>query len=129
MGQIVRVNQVAGQVDGVDISVTGLYLSPMTLQVKLERAEPVALRSDDAKPGTYSRWISALNVDRVTLTTKDGQTVPLIELGSTGSDQDLDIAFQMEEITSLEQFLGGTLTLRIGDGSVDIPLDGLVSAE
>ena len=76
-----------------------------------------------------SRWISALNVDRVTLTTKDGQTVPLIELGSTGSDQDLDIAFQMEEITSLEQFLGGTLTLRIGDGSVDIPLDGLVSAE
>ena len=65
----------------------------------------------------------------MTLTTKDGQTVPLIELGSTGSDQDLDIAFQMEEITSLEQFLGGTLTLRIGDGSVDIPLDGLVPAE
>ena len=129
MGQIVRVNQVAGQVDGVDISVTGLYLSPMTLQVKLERAEPVPLRSDDAKPGTYSRWISALNVDRVTLTTKDGQTIPLIELGSTGSDQDLDIAFQIEEITSLEQFLGGTLTLRVGDGSVDVPLDGLVPAE
>ena len=56
----------------MDISVTGLYLSPMTLQVKLERAEPVALRSDDAKPGTYIRWISALNVDRVTLTTKAG---------------------------------------------------------
>ena len=50
-------------------------------------------------------------------------------MGSTGSDQDLDIAFQMEEITSLEQFLGGTLTLRIGDGSVDVPLDGLVPAE
>lgn len=129
MGQILPVNQVAGQVDGVDISVTELYLSPVTLQMELKRAVPVPLHSDNAVKGLYGRWVSAVNVDRVTLTTKDGQTVPLIELGSTGGDQYQDVAFQLEEITSLEQLLGGTLTLRIGDGSVDIPLDGLVPAE
>jgi len=127
MGRIIPVNQVAGQVDGVDISVTKCYLSPMTLQIQLERAVPVSLRSDNAEPGAYGRWISAINADRVTLTTKDGQSILLAELGGTASDQDSSTMFQLKQITSLEQLQ--TLTLRVGDGSVDIPLEGLIPAE
>lgn len=129
IGRSIPLNRVVGQVDDVDISVTEIYLSPLTLQIELERDVPVPLHSDESKPGQYSRWVSAINVDRVTLTTKDGQTVPLMELGGTGDNQNLKQSFQLDEITALEDLEGGTLNIRIEGGSVDIPLDGLVPAE
>lgn len=122
MGRSMQMNQVAGQVDDVNIAVTNIYLSPMMLQLQLERETPVPLHSPEAVGGTYARWISALNIDGVTLTTKDGQTVPLTDMGNTGSDRELNCSFLLNEITDLAQLQ--TLTLRIGEGSIDIPLDG-----
>lgn len=127
MGRSIPLNQVAGQVDGVNISVTDLYLSPMSLQIRLERETPVPLHSDDAIPGTYAHWVTVLDIDRVTLTDKDGQTIPLTDLGSVASDRDQNCSFQLGEITDLAQLQ--TLTLHVGDGSIDIPLDTLSSAE
>lgn len=94
----------------------------MTLQLQLERETPVPLHSPEAIGGVYARWISALNVDGLTLTTKDRQTVPLTDMDNTGSDRELNCGFQLNEITDLVQLQ--TLTLRIGEGSIDIPLDG-----
>lgn len=127
MGQSIEMNQVAGQVDDVNIAVTGIYLSPMSLQIQLEREVPVPLHSDEAREGVYSHWVSSLNVDRVTLTNKDGQVIPLIDLGGAASDQAQNCSFQLSEITDPASLQ--TLTLRIGDGSIDIPLDDLMSAE
>ena len=129
MGQSIQLNLVAGQVDDVDISVTEIYLSPLTLQIELERAVPVPLHSDESEPGLYTHWLSAINSDRVTLTTKSGQTIPLMGLGSTGGNQYQKQSFQLAEITALEDLEGGTLNIRIEGGSVDVPLDGLVLAE
>ena len=129
MGQSIQLNLVAGQVDDVDISVTEIYLSPLTLQIELERAVPVPLHSDESKPGLYTHWLSAINSDRMTLTTKGGQTIPLVGLGSTGGNQHQKQSFQLAEITALEDLEGGTLNIRIEGGSVDIPLDNLVPAE
>lgn len=127
MGQSIQMNQVAGQVDDVNIAVTGIYLSPMSLQIRLERETPVPLHSDGAIDGVYGRWISALNVERVTLTNKDGQEIPLSDLGGVASDREQSCSFQLSEITDLAQLQ--TLTLRIGDESIDISLDDLMSAE
>ena len=123
MGRSMQVDQVAGQVDDVNISVTDIYLSPMTLQFHLERETPVQLHSPEAVGGVDGRWISAVNVDGVTLTTKDGKTVPLTDMGSTVSDREQDRSFQLNEITDLTQLQ--TLTLRVGESNFDIPLDGL----
>ena len=122
MGRSMQMNQVVGQVDDVNIAVTNIYLSPMTLQLQLERETPVPLHSPEAVGGVFGRWVSALNVDGVTLTTKDGQTVPLTDMGNTGGDQELNCSFLLNEITDLAQLQ--TLTLCIGEGSIDIPLDG-----
>lgn len=126
IGRNIPVNQIAGQVDSVNIAVTDVYLSPMTLQIRLERETPVPLHSDEAGSGVYGRWVCALNADRVSLTTKDGQSVPLTDLGSVSSDREQNCSFQLNEITDLTHLQ--TLILRIGDGSVEIPLDGLTQA-
>ena len=129
IGRSIPLNQVAGQVDDVDISVTEIYLSPLTLQIKLERAVPVPLHSDESKPGLYTRWLSAIDSDCITLTTKEGQTIPLMQLGGTGDNQNQEQSFQLAEITALEDLEGGTLNLRINGNSVDIPLESLVPAK
>ena len=123
MGRSMQMDQVVGQVDDVNIAVTNIYLSPMTLQLQLERETPVPLHSPESIGGVYARWIASLNVDGVTLTTKDGQTVPLTDMGNTGSDRQLNCSFLLDEITDLAQLQ--TLTLRIGEGSLNIPLDNL----
>lgn len=128
IGQRARPNQVAGHLDGADITVTEVYLSPMTLQIQLLRETPVPRHSAGATE-IYQRWVSAISGDRVTLTTKDGQPVPLTELGGSSGDQEQNISFQLDEVTALEDLRGGTLTLRIGGGSVDIPLNDLAPAE
>lgn len=129
MGRSIQLDQVAGHLDGADITVTEVYLSPMTLQIKLERETPVAAYGDKSGTEVSSRWYSAVSGGRVTLTTGDGQSIPLTELGGSGSKTDQDASFQLGEITGLDRLQGGTLTLRIGDESCDIPLDGLAPAE
>lgn len=128
IGQSQQVDIIAGTLDDVNIKLTEIYLSPMTLT--LEREVPLADEvPDEEAERVYSRWISALNITRVTLKDRDGQEIPLVEIGGAIGDQEHHSTFRFAEITSLEQLQGGTLTLRIGDGSVDVPLEGLAPVE
>lgn len=104
-----------------DPVVKEIYLSPMNIHLSMS--------------------LENLNKERldkgVTLTSPDGQTISARQVfgGGTGTGvgdlswQRRSGTFQLTEVTDPAQFQGGTLTLRIGGGSVDIPLDGLIPAE
>ena len=98
----------------------------MTLRIQLESETPIPQKFGG---GIGNRWISLLTSDTVTLTTRDGRTVPLVEQGGSTGNQDQDRMFRLDEITALEDLEGGTLTLCIGDGRVDVPLKDLLPAE
>lgn len=126
MGRSIQPNQAVGALDGIGITLTELYLSPMTLRIQLESETPIPQKFGG---GIGNRWISLLTSDTVTLTTRDGRTVPLVEQGGSTGNQDQDRMFRLDEITALEDLEGGTLTLCIGDGRVDVPLKDLLPAE
>lgn len=123
MGQSMSLNRTVGQVDGVDIAVTEVYLSPMTLQLHMEHG-PTADYVD-----LFRSLLRVFGPDDVTLTAKDGKTVRMAEYDPSANDVEQDWSFRLDEIIDPSQFQGGTLTLNIGDESVDIPLDGLVPVE
>lgn len=119
MGWSMPLNQTVGQIDGVDIAVTEVYLSPMTLQIHMEHDYADLFRD----------LLQVFDADDVTLTARDGKTVRMAEYDPSANDVEQDWSFRLNEIIDPSQFQGGKLTLRVGDGSVDIPLDGLVPAE
>ena len=119
MGQSMSLNQTVGQIDGVDIAVTEVYLSPMTLQLHMEH--------DYAD--LFRELLQVFDADDVTLTAKDGKTVLMAEYDPSANDVEQNWSFRLNEIIDPSQFQGGTLTLNIGGESVDIPLDELVPAE
>lgn len=126
MGRSIQPNQIVGQLEGVNIAMTELYLSPMTLRLQLESETPIPQQFGG---GIGTRWVQLVNSDKVTLTTKDGETIPLTDLGGSAGDQNQDWMFRLDEITALEDLEGGALNIRIEGGSVDIPLDGLAPVE
>ena len=126
MGRSIRPNQAVGQLDSINITMTELYLSPMTLRVQLESETPIPQKFGG---GIGNRWTQLVNSDNVTLTTRSGKTIPLTDLGGSTGDQDKDWMFRLEEITALEDLECGSLNIRIEGGSVDIPLYILVPAE
>lgn len=95
-----------------------IYLSPMTLHMTLNRKIAWHMRDEDTCG--------------ITLTDRDGNLIPMtMAFGDSGNSVVTDLAdenYQLEEIVDLNRLQGGKLTLRIGDGNVDIPLDGLVPA-
>lgn len=126
MGKGIQPDQVVGELDGIDITLTELYLSPMTLKINLKSEIPIPQQPG----GTIGiRWSQLGIVDNFTLTDKNGKTIALTDLGGSGSKQDQDRIYQLAEITALEDLEGGALNIRIEGGSVDVPLDGLVPAE
>ena len=125
IGQTHEVNIPVGEIDGVNISMKSYYLSPMTLQITLEREIPIDFYGDDE--AVRHRWQSAVGgTERVSLTSRDGMKIPLRGKGGGSGLQEQEQLYRLEEITALSQLQGGTLNIRIEDGSVDIPLDGLV---
>ena len=123
MGQSMSLDQLVGQVDGVDIAVTEVYLSPMTLQIHMEHG-PAADYDE-----LFRDMNQVFGADNVTLTARDGKAVLMADYDPSARDGELDWSFRLDDIIDPSQFQGGTLTLEIEDGSVDIPLDGLVPAE
>ncbi len=126
MGRSIQPNQIVGQLDGINITMTELYLSPMTLRIQMESEAPIPQQYGG---GIGNRWHQLANSDTMTLTTRKGEVIPLTDLGGSLGDQDQNRGFRLEEITALEGLEGGTLNVSIEGGSVDIPLEGLVSAE
>ena len=126
MGRSIQPNQTVGDLDGIDITLTELYLSPMTLKLQLKSETPIPQKFGG---GIGIRWLQLVNCDKVTLTTRNGETIPLTDLGGSAGEQDQDWSFRLAEITALEDLEGGTLNIRIEGGSVDVPLDALIPAE
>lgn len=105
MGRSILTSQVSGQ---TDISLSQVYLSPMTLQMQLEHC----LKFED--------------INQVTLTTKDGRSVSAtLDGGWAGAGQFL--IYRLDEITDPAQFR--SITLSIGGDKVEFSLDGPVPAE
>lgn len=126
MGRSIQPNQTVGDLDGIDITLTELYLSPMTMRLQFKSEVPIPQQFGG---GIGNRWLQLVNFENVTLTARSGKTIPLTDLGGSSGDQDKDWMFRLDEITALEDLEGGTLNIRIEGGSVDVPLNGLVPAE
>lgn len=114
-----------GYLNGMDVTVTEVYLSPVTIQVTVEREYD----SEQENYVSYARWRSVLSAKQATLTTRDGQSITLGKFRGLISDQQQSWQCRLSEVTDPEQFRGGTLTLRIGDEVCDIPLDGLTAVD
>ena len=120
IGQSVQPNQTVGELDGIDITLTEFYLSPMTLRLQFKSEIPIP---QEFRGAIGNRWPELVNFENVTLTTRSGKVIPLTDLGGSAGDQDMNWLFRLEEITALEDLEGGVLTLKIGEESVEIPLE------
>lgn len=141
IGWIMPLNQVIGELDGAVMTAQELYLSPMTFELRLKREGDLDFGAalDEAGEAAYSRWLSiGNNVKRLTLTTRDGETIPL-ELCSGGGGIGFDekiITHRLSQITDPAKFQGGMLTIEWDfrhnseeSGSCTISLDNLTPVE
>lgn len=138
IGWTVELDQAIGELDGAVLTAEKLYLSPITFELTMKREGGVDFSAslDEAGEAAYGRWMSiGYNVKRITLTTGDGERVPL-ELHSGGGGIGFNekvVIHRLSQITDPAKFQGGTLTLEWDfthnsqeAGSVTIPLDGLM---
>lgn len=130
IGWTMQLDQVIGELDGAAVIAGELYLSPITFELCLSREGGLSFDGplDEQGEAVYSRWLSiGNNVQRLTLTTGDGETIPL-ELGSGGGGIGFNkkvVVHRLSEITDPAKFQGGTLTLDLNGGLVTISLDDL----
>ena len=132
MGYSISSNQTVGQLNGLDIAATEIYLSPRTLEIRLEPAPtagglylPPQLDYSVTLTATNGETVQAVNATGALRELRNGETVLESGVGSFGDVQ----IFRLNEIIDPSQFQGGTITLDFGDESVNIPLDGLEPAE
>lgn len=143
VGRTWQLDRAAGELDGSPVRVGEVYLSPVTLAVTLEREEAFSSdASTEEGAREHQRWNFALDgehfaaasgrepaIPRAVLTDRAGNEVPLEVLGgSAGLDSENPRychLFRLARATDPAQLQGGTLTLRIGDGETEIPLDDL----
>ena len=146
MGCTQQFDQVVGELDGSAVRLKEVYLSPISMMVTLERETAVSadLPSEE-RAQQWMRWAFALDgehfaatngyepaVSRAVLTDRDGNDIPLECSGGSAdmvNSNQYHYPFRLTRATSVEELQGGTLTLRIGDGSVDILLDDLAPVE
>ena len=140
IGWTMQLGQAVGALDGAAITAEKLYLSPMGLGLELKREGGLDFGApvDEQGEAAYSRWLSiGNNVQRLTLTTGDGETIPL-ELGNGGggiSFNEKVVVHRLSEVTDPAKFQGGTLTLEWDffdsdeRGSITISLDNLTPVE
>ena len=141
IGWAMQADQVIGELDGAVMTAGELYLSPMTLELRLSREGGLDFGAplDEKGEAAYSRWLSIGNdVRRITLITKEGEAIPL-ELCSGGGGIDFNekvVVHRLSKITDPAKFQGGTLTIEWDftrnseeSGSVTIPLEALAPVE
>ena len=142
IGWTLKPDQAIGRLDGADIYLEELYLSPMTLAVSLRReggidfGAPIDEENAEENEAMYSRWLSIGNEKQLTLTTRDGETIPLEGLAGTIGLEDKILMNRLTQIADPAQFQGGTLTLEWDfthdsqeTGSFTLSLDDLAPAE
>ena len=142
IGWTLKPDQAIGRLDGADIYLEELYLSPMTLAVSLRReggidfGAPIDEENAEEKEAMYSRWLSIGNAKQLILTTRDGETIPLEGTSGTIGIEDKILMNRLTQIADPAQFQGGTLTLEWDfthdsqeTGSFTLSLDDLAPAE
>ena len=146
MGYAQQFDQRVGELDGSVIRLKEVYLSPITMMVTLEREKEfsVDLATEEGTRQSM-RWAFALDgehfaatngyepaIDRAILTDRDGNEIPM-ECRDGSADmvnlKQYHHLFRLTQATDVSRLQGGKLTLRVGDGNVDIPLDNLIPAE
>ncbi|MDE6260757.1 MAG: hypothetical protein K2M42_07855 [Oscillospiraceae bacterium] len=141
IGYVQHMDQVIGTLDEAALILKEVYISPMFLELQLGREGGFDFGApmDDENEAAYSRWLSiGNNVQRITLTTGDGEVIPL-EMSSFGGGsiafEEKWAAHRLSRITDPAKFQGGTLTLEWDfynsdeRGSVTIFLDDLAPVE
>ena len=136
-GWSLQPDQPAGQMNGSDITVKEVYLSPMTLQIYMESVPIESATRTTDRP----YWYPAS--EHIILTAKDGKTIPLTSVegryGGSSSvlcgwvwPREQRVNFSLSEITDPVLLQGGTITLLLGDSGEEefvISLESLVPAE
>jgi len=136
IGWAMQMDQLIGELDGGTITAEDLYLSPMTFELRLRREGGLGFSAplDEVGEAAYGRWLSiGNNVQRLTLTTGDGETIPLKLCNSGGfiGYEEKVVVHRLSEITDPAKFQGGTLTIEWDfynseeSGSFTIRLDDL----
>lgn len=134
IGWAMQLDQVIGELDGAVMTAGELYLSPMTFELRMNREGGLDFGAalDEEGEAAYSRWLSiGNNVQRITLTTGDGEMIPL-ELGSGGGGIGFNekvVVHRLSQITDPAKFQGGTLTLDWACGKTVISLNDLRPVE
>ena len=117
LGWTLKADRVIGELDGADIYLEELYLSPMTLAVSLRReggidfGAPIDEENAEENEAMYSRWLSIGNAKQLILTTRDGETIPLEGTSGTIGIEDKILMNRLTQIADPAQFQGGALTL------------------
>ncbi len=117
IGWTLKADWAIGELDGADIYLEELYLSPMTLAVSLRReggidfGAPIDEENAEENEAMYSRWLSIGNAKQLILTTRDGETIPLEGTSGTIGIEDKILMNRLTQITDPAKFQGGSLTL------------------
>lgn len=116
------------QLDGADITLKEVYLSPVNLLVTFDREGGEKLVGD-----VEVRWWYLLNLqeDDITLKDRDGNLVPLAPayLGGGSIGEKALIMFRLAEVTDPARLQGGSVTFNLSCGAVTLPLDDLAPVE
>lgn len=125
IGYFWQAYQVIGTLDGAEVTLEKVYLSPMTLELTLVREGTVEEFWADENENVRHNWWNMLDQeDGVILTARDGTEVTLTQGGGSGALSQIK-RFYLEEVTDPAKFQGGTLTLNWDGGKAVIPLDQL----
>lgn len=116
------------QLDGADITLKEVYLSPVNLLVTFDREGGEELVGD-----VETRWWYLLNFkeDDIILKDGDGNLVPLAPayLGSGSIGEEALLMFRLSEVTDPARLQGGSITINLSCGAVTLPLDDLAPVE
>ena len=126
-----QIDREIGELDGASIIAESLYLSPLSFEITLRREGGDEL-SWDTEEGmaAYMRWLNLVNLEGMTLTTKDGRTVPLTySAGGVIGNPVQTQCLRLVDITAPAEFQDGTLALDWACGKTVISLDDLKPVE
>lgn len=137
---VLKADQVIGELDGAVIRVEEVHLSPMSLDLIMKREGGMTftgMSTTNEIDAAYGRWLSIGNYRQVTLTTKDGEVIPLEMFGGGETDEERKSEHhRLSQITDPAKFQGGTLTIEWDftrnseeSGSYTISLDNLKPVE
>lgn len=129
VGYFWEADRVIGTLDGAEITLEKVYLSPMVLELTLVREGTVEELWDDGNEDVRLNWWNMLcRGDSVVLTARDGTEVALTQGSGSGALSQV-ARFYLEEVADPAEIQGGTLTLNWDGNTITLPLDDLAPVE